>query len=180
MELTVKNVNRRLNEYTQIKELIQTAFPENEQIPMWLLLLISKRKCVDFLAFYDDSTFCGISYTVRTEKMVFVLYLAVSNKIRSKGYGSKILNHLKVLYKEKEIVLNIEPVDEKAENNSQRIRRLEFYKKNGFSDTGEFFRNKAEKYSILSTSKNFAIEEYNMVIKKASFGLYINKKEMGN
>lgn len=53
MELTLKNVSRRLNEYTQIKELTQTVFPENEQIPIWLLLLASKRKCVDFLAFYD-------------------------------------------------------------------------------------------------------------------------------
>ena len=71
MELTTQKVSRNLDEYIKIKELIQTAFPENERLPMWLLLLTSKRKCVDFLAFYDDDRFCGVTYTVKTEKMVF-------------------------------------------------------------------------------------------------------------
>ncbi len=176
MELTTQKVSRNLDEYIKIKELIQTAFPENERLPMWLLLLTSKRKCVDFLAFYDDDRFCGVTYTVKTEKMVFILYLAVSNEIRSNGYGSKILDFLKVRYGEKDLVLNIEPVDENAENYHQRVRRLEFYKKNGFADTGKFFRNKSEIYSILSNSENFSMERYIDVIKKMSFGLYINKK----
>lgn len=39
---------------------------------------------------------------------------------------------------------------------------------------------KTEEYSIVPASKNFIIEEYNKVIKKASFGLHMNKNEMGN
>lgn len=30
-----------------------TSFPKNERYLMWLLSLLSKRKCVDFSAFYD-------------------------------------------------------------------------------------------------------------------------------
>ena len=92
---------------------------------------------------------------MKTEKMVFILHLAVSNEIHSKGYGSNILNHLKVLYRRKEIALNIEPVDEKAEKYGQRIRRVEFYNQNGFSDTDKFFRNKNRRIFHSTCIKKF-------------------------
>ena len=54
--LTEQKVRRNLPEYQEIKELMKRSFPKNELYSMWLLMLISRIKKVDFLAFYDEET----------------------------------------------------------------------------------------------------------------------------
>ena len=93
--LVDKTFSRKLYEYKDVCYLMRTVFPQNEQIPMWLLRVLAFRKNVDFRAFYDDDQFCGVLYTVEDNKYIFVLYLAVNDRIRSKGYGTKILDWLK-------------------------------------------------------------------------------------
>ena len=93
--LVDKTFSRKLYEYKDACYLMRTAFPPNEQIPMWLLRVLAFRKNVNFRAFYDDDQFCGVLYTAEDNKYIFVLYLAVDDRIRSKGYGTKILDWLK-------------------------------------------------------------------------------------
>ena len=90
--LKVKVVNSRLKEYKNILNLYKESFPKNERLPIWLLNIMSKRTCVDFLAFYDNNIFCGFSYLIHNNNITFILYLAIDTSIRSKGYGTKILN----------------------------------------------------------------------------------------
>ncbi len=104
--LVDKIFSRKLNEYKDICRLMRTAFPKNEQIPMWLLRVLAVRRSVNFRAFYEDKQFCGILYTVEDYKYIFVLYLAVNDRIRLKGYGTKILDWLKQ-NTEKIIILNV-------------------------------------------------------------------------
>lgn len=59
-----------------------------------------------------------------------ILYLAVNDKIRSKGYGSRILQEIKGRAHSRSIVLNVEKPSVNAENNAQRISRIAFYEKN--------------------------------------------------
>ena len=61
--LVDKTFSRKLNEYKDICRLMRTAFPQNEQIPMWLLRVLAFRKNVNFRAFYEDDQLCGILYT---------------------------------------------------------------------------------------------------------------------
>lgn len=173
IDLRVLNVSSKLKEYQEIKSLLCRAFPKDEQTPMWMLRILALRKSMDFSAYYDGETFCGISYTVSTDDLVFVLYLAVNDNIRSKGYGSAILQCMKQKYASKVIALNIEPLEPDADNYAQRIRRFEFYAKNGFTDTGCQISDGRCKYQILATTDQFqtVIAEYKAAIKKLSFGL---------
>ena len=170
MVLKTKKVNWFLPEYTKIKQLMKRAFPTNEQFPIWLLMLHATKKGVDFFAYYDNETFCGISYTAQCGNMVFVLYLAVNDMIRSKGYGSDILTHIKNSFGEKSIFLNVEPLDTKAENYTQRARHIAFYMKNRFSDTHYMLEDRGDSYLILFTAEKFFPKEYTDVLKKLSFG----------
>ena len=163
IKLKAVAVSKKLKEYKEIKSLMCRAFPKNEQIPMWLLHILAIRKSVEFSAYYDEDLFCGISYAVSNGELVFILYLAVNDKIRSKGYGSAILQCIKQRFSNKAIALNIEPLDPKSDNYAQRIKRFEFYLKNGFVDTH---------YQILATTTQFPIKEYKLAIKQLSFGLY--------
>ena len=60
-------------------------------------------------------------YTTENDKYIYVLYLAVNDRIRSKGYGTKMLNWLKS-DTDKIIVLDAESIDPSAENAQQRER----------------------------------------------------------
>lgn len=61
--LVDKTFSGKLNEYKDVCRLMRTAFPQNEQIPMWLLRVLAFRKNVNFRAFYEDDQLCGILYT---------------------------------------------------------------------------------------------------------------------
>ena len=136
-----------------------------------------KRKITDLLIDFKNGESLGISrlkaineierrlveLESRLKIKLNILYLAVNDKIRSKGYGSAILQCIKQRFSNKAIALNIEPLDPKSDNYAQRIKRFEFYLKNGFVDTH---------YQILATTTQFPIKEYKLTIKQLSFGLY--------
>ena len=121
MKLVSKKVNKKLDEYKIIKDLMLKEFPKNELLPMWLLFFLSKRKMVDFNAYYIKDEFVGISYSIVNCDMVFIFYLAVDDKSQSRGYGTQILNCIKEKYKDKEITLDIEKIDESSKNYEQRV-----------------------------------------------------------
>lgn len=143
--METRRIKRGTHQYGVVKKLFERAFPKAERLPMWLLLLLARRKGVDFEAYYDDDNFCGFSYIVENDDLAFILYLAVNDEMRSQGYGSRILECVKTKAGEKPIVLNIEPLDSNAENCEQRKRRLTFYEKNGYVNTGFVLRENKEK-----------------------------------
>ena len=170
--LVDKTFSGKLHEYKDVCRLMRTAFPRNEQIPMWLMRALAFRKSVNFSVFYEDDQFCGVLYTAEDNKYIFVLYLAVNDRIRSKGYGTKILDWLKQ-NTEKIIVLNVESLDPSAENALQREKRISFYSRNGIFDTGCRFVDGGETYSVLASDiEYFDPREYEMFLRSFSFGTY--------
>lgn len=168
--LVQKNVNRKLKEYREIVDLMKSAFPKEERIPVWWMNLLAKKNNVDFTAFYDEDEFCGITYTIETERMIFLLYFTVSEKFRSSGYGSKILTQLKENAPQKEIILDVEKPDIKADNYNQRIRRIAFYKRNDFYVSDYTLSIAGIDYQLLSTRKSPDIHEFEKIISKYRMG----------
>lgn len=119
----------------KIKNLYIDEFPDYERYPFWLLVYKSKKKNSDFYAIYDDSEYIGLLYLTYYKDIVYVFYLAIDPPQQSKGYGSKILQYLRKIYKDKRLLLNIEKVDRTADNYEQRFKRKRFYEKNGFKNT---------------------------------------------
>lgn len=154
-----------------LKELYIEAFPHKERIPVWLLNLLAKRKCVSFFAFYDHDALCGMSYLITYDDITFILYLATDVKLRSKGYGSQILQWI-ISHSSPVVVLNIESLDEITENYEQKLRRQRFYFKNGFRDTGKNLTDSGGNFDILFYGRSFDAERYNKLLKHYSLGLY--------
>ena len=63
---------------------------------------------------------------------IFIQYIAIDSNVRSKGYGGKVIEKIKEIYPEYRIALGIEQLNKEAKNNELRIRRKNFYLKNGF------------------------------------------------
>lgn len=122
---------------TDVAQVIyEQSFPIEEQVPFQSLYKAAQ-KDPDFhlSGFYDNTKLVGFSAYYVYKKVVYVLYLAVSGKSQKKGYGTEILSHIKETYVPKSIALDVEPIDDLADNAAQRIRRKAFYAKNGFKES---------------------------------------------
>lgn len=163
-------VTRKQKDYRSVVELMQTAFPPEERIPIWMLNLLSRQRNVNFYAWYDDREFCGITYTIESETMTFLLYFAVNAQQRSKGYGSRILHELKQSVGNKAIILNVEKPDPAAENNAQRVQRIAFYERNSFYQSNFDLRIAGTDYLVFSTSTAPNKAEFSSLLKKYHIG----------
>jgi GNAT superfamily N-acetyltransferase len=134
--ITTKNITRNLPEYKEVVTIYKQEFPAAERIPVLLMNIFAKRKNVDFLAFYDDDKFVGFAFLITHKTLTLLFFFAVKPSEHSKGYGSKILSYLRERYTGNRIVLLFESVNPNVSNNAQRIRRREFYIKNGFVPAG--------------------------------------------
>ncbi|WP_027455671.1 GNAT family N-acetyltransferase [Xylanibacter brevis] len=123
----------------QIKQLYETAFPENERIPWPDLMRLIDEMHLDFTAFYDDDELIGFYIVYPGAKVNWFWYFAVKEELRGKGIGQQILTHLIQKYEGKTCVLDMEsPYQNPCPNPEQRWRRQHFYQRNGFRDTNLF------------------------------------------
>ena len=173
--INTKVVTKKLKEFDKIEYLLKNAFPKVEQMSTSYLLVMSKRKAINFLAFYDDDLFIGFSYFIKTKDMIFITYIAINDEIRSKGYGSKILTYLKESNPTLPISLNVEMLIDDAPNKEQRIKRVKFYERNGFILLKNTVSNGKDSFSIMSTKQPLDIKSYRKALKQYSFGLYAPK-----
>ena len=154
----------------KVHHLYLTAFPKEERIPWFLVRLNVLRKDVDLTAFLDGDVFCGFTYSVTCGDHHFLLFFAVEENLRSRGYGSAILSALKESYSC--VSLNIETLTEDAPNLPERQRRYGFYRHNGFHDTGYHVWEVGGMFRILSTNPELDIPGYRKFFLKLTFGLW--------
>lgn len=166
--LELKNIKKNKKYIKKARSLYNSAFPSAERIPFDILLYKAKGSNVMFFAVVDKAEFKGLTYTVWYNDIVFIFYLAVEKQARGNGIGSQILKLIKEEFPSCRLVLNIEALDDNAPNNDERIRRREFYVKNGFYGAGYNVRE----YSVIYENLCFAPkerpvtkEEYNALIK---------------
>ena len=152
------------------KALYLEAFPEEERIPWWLLMLNSQRRGIDLTAWIEGDTFCGLTASVTTERLHFLLFFAVAQPLRGQGYGSKLLPQLRKDYPT--VTLNVEPLLPDAPNYPQRKSRFDFYGRNGFVDTGYHVWEIGGKFRVLSTRQALDVPAYKRVFKKLTLGLW--------
>ncbi len=178
MSLIKKKVTKKLNNYDEITAFMKRVFPKEELMPMWLLHLITKKKNYDFSAYYDNDLFVGITFTINSKETLFIFYIAVNDKIQSKGYGSKLLDNLFEEYKDKPISLFIETMDEKnASNYEQRVKRLAFYEKNGFFHTGIKAGFKKPFVDILASNKDYNVSDAKKLLKLIPMRIFTDNIE---
>ena len=170
MNLQMLDIRQDSQLQSKVKALYRKAFPKEERIPWWLLALNSCREDIDLTAYLDGDMFCGFTSTVQVDGLYFVLFFAVEEALRQKGYGSAILSAIKAKYEN--VVLNIEPLDPEAANYPERQKRFAFYGKNGFVDTGYDVWEIGGKFRVLSTQAKLDVPLYKKVFRKLTFGLW--------
>ncbi|MGT2750219.1 GNAT family N-acetyltransferase [Streptococcus orisasini] len=157
--------------YNDVKKLYLSAFPPNERLSYFLLLVNSVRSLAKCYAYYDQEEFVGFAYILESKKQVFVLFLAVNEPIRSKGYGSMILAQIREYAQARPLILTIEPLEQEAPNSEQRKQRLAFYERNGYQLIPHYYYEGQECYQILTTEQSIDLERFQKLVKRAVLGL---------
>ena len=115
--MTVKQITSDTAD-EKIKQLYETAFPEDEQI----LIRLIEEMPLDFTAYYYGEDFIGFTIVYPRKQFNWFWYFAVCEEIRGKGYGQQILTQLIEKYKGKTCVLDMESPTQVCENIVQRVR----------------------------------------------------------
>lgn len=159
----------------KVTKLYNEAFPKDERIPIWLLKILVRKNKAKFYGIYDNEKFVGLVYNIFYKDIVFVFYLAIDKGTREQGYGTKVLDSIKQKYKNSRIILCIEPVDENSDNYEQRVKRKNFYLKNGFEDSNYIIKERNIIYEMLYYNENVALQEFEEMMKNY-FGKMLYEK----
>lgn len=123
------------NSNEEIRQLYESAFPEDEKTPWDVLMKDIGELPLDFLAYYDDDTLIGFTIVLPGKTINWLCYFAVEPEQRGKGYGQIILEMLKEQYKGRDLIVDMESPEQVCDNQEQRLHRHAFYLRNGFRDT---------------------------------------------
>ena len=167
-----EHVLEEKTDFSGAKRLYRSAFPKEERVPFGLLRLLTLRKGIDLVCYREGETFCGFTYTVTEGNVVFVLFFAVNEVLRGRGYGSSILKFLREKNPGRTVILNVEPLDPEAENAEERVRRVRFYEKNGFFDAGYDVDEIGGTFRVFATEKCIDVDAYLKVFGRMSFGFW--------
>ena len=160
-----EKIDENTKNLEEIKQLYWDAFPFEERIPFYIMVLVGNDRGVEFLSVYDDDIWIGFIHTLVGEKLSYIFYFAIDGRLRRSGYGSKILREYKKMHPR--LSLAIEPVEEGSGNIKQRKKRLEFYNKNGFETLDTRVMEMGVEFELMG-AKGMEIKEsdYKSLVKK--------------
>ena len=162
------DVTRDAPWFPQVKALYESAFPATERIPIKHLLDNKIKR--EFWAFFDKEDgandaapkFCGFSNSITHGSITNIVYFAVVPELRSRGYGSQILQAIRRQHPNTRIVVDIEVEEDSknAEELERRNRRREFYTRNGFDSSPVDYVWQGEHYRLLSAGGTVTEKEF--------------------
>ncbi len=160
-----EKIDENTKNLEEIKQLYWDAFPFEERIPFYIMVLVGNDRGVEFLSVYDDDIWLGFIHTLVGEKLSYIFYFAIDRGLRQSGYGSKILCEYKKMHPR--LSLAIEPIEEGSDNIKQRKKRLEFYNKNGFETLDTRVVEMGVEFELMG-AKGMEIKEsdYKSLVKK--------------
>lgn len=164
-QLSFININENKQYRKLVKQLYESSFPEDEQVPFLILRNKAKTKISDLYAITDQETFVGMLCTVYHVDIVFLWYLAVTPNMQGKGYGSQILQEVKKQFPKNRLILNIEEVNHECK---ETIKRKQFYLKNGFIESGFKTEEYGVVYEMLAYPTKITYPEYEAMMRKYS------------
>ena len=144
------------------------AFPDEERVSSGKLISFCLNLNCDFWGIYEEEQFVGFIVLLPDKelKICYIWFLAIDKKYRSKGLGTKTLEEINKKYNEFQLILDLEKIDENANNIEQRKKRLAFYEKNGYIRTNFGMTYFNVDYEILCNDTKFNNEDFQKFINK--------------
>lgn len=164
---------------TQVRELYEKTFAEEEQKPFRLLTQKRKEGTLHIYAIEGKlREFVGLMVTVNVGDCVLIDYMVILPERRGKGAGAEALEALRQKYPDCRIIANSEDTERAKTPEDERVRKKEFFLKNGFEL--QPFRSSViwVRYEVLATAP-ITFEEY-FEIYRTGYGDKIGRFSVEN
>jgi len=119
----------------EVWSLYDYSFSEQEKIPLANLKRAMAKGAV-LNVFSESWRFIGFTFSFIDGDRMFLVYFATKPNLRGKGFGSLIIDEIRYMYPDKRIFLVTEPKDPNAPDYELRVRRQNYYLRNGCKETG--------------------------------------------
>jgi len=157
-DLTLRQVSRESACFPALEALMNRAFPENERVPMEVLLRTHDGH--ELLAMMLDGQFAGLISLLTHGDICHILFFATEERLRGQGVGARTLGMLREMKPGLRIIADLEDCVEGVEDDLLRQRRMAFYHRCGFEDTPVRYRWRGEDYVILAQGGSVTDEEF--------------------
>ena len=163
--MELRKITQDFADRDKLYTLNDEAFPKEERIPSDRLLALLRQLGCDAWAFYEGD-FVGFAILLADDdiQMAYLSYFAIAGACRSRGYGAAALQKLAQVYDGYQIVLDMERMDENADNYAQRMRRLAFYERNGYRRAQTGFRYFKMDLEIMCSRGEFREQDFRKLI----------------
>ena len=146
--MQVRKVTAASAERGEVVRLYESAFPANERWGMNQVLR-DETGISEMFSFFDGELFCGFVILLNWKNITHIIYFAVDDALRGKGYGTEALRLIREYKPDRVILVDIEQEFPGADNNAQRRRRKAFYERSGYTEAGVRYSWRGEKYEIM-------------------------------
>lgn len=132
--MKLRNLNER-----ELKQLHDTemreAFPPEELKPYAAMKVLVERGAYQPVGAFEGDTLVGYAILWREPKNRYILidYLGVTKALRNKGLGGQILDLLTERFSQLDGIIVESEAPEGGEKDALRRRRMDFYRRNGFT-----------------------------------------------
>ncbi|MBQ8174710.1 MAG: GNAT family N-acetyltransferase [Clostridia bacterium] len=130
MQLVIAKTKEQL---ASVEALYLVAFPPSERKPFSLIQKKVGEGSMEILSMEENGRFLGLAIMILHGDIALLDYLAVAPECRGGGIGTKTLAALRARYPDRHLLLEIEDPDEPSDNRAERLRRREFYTRNGMT-----------------------------------------------
>ena len=157
-----------------VYEKMTTAFPFEERRDFSDQKECLNNRFFEFSEIFDNETAVGFIALWNFPEFIFIEHIAIDEKMRSGGYGSKAIGLVKEIYK-KPIILEAE-----APETEQQIKRIRFYDRLGFKinsynyEQPSYHGGEGVPLKILSFPELINQEEFDLFIKRTRENPYKN------
>lgn len=143
-----------------LASIFEEVFPPEERISIEDLYRPSQLDGYAVLGISFHGEIIGFLAFFRQDNLIYLCFFGVAPKHQNRRYGSMALQLLREQYPHCILLADIEKEDFSAANIGQRKRRKQFYKRNGFWETGWnlFYMN--TEFELLCSDDAFAIQSF--------------------
>jgi len=175
LELYLKDAKTN-KDLENIKKLYLDSFPKSERKPFSLMLEKQKQGFFDILAIEtEDKKFSGLAITIKYADLLLLDYFAISPEFRGTGIGSAVLALLRNKYRDRKFILEIERLNPDHPEYQTRLRRKNFYLRNGMKSAEFFVDLFGEEMEVMTFDDGITFSSYHEIFKKV-FSEQVSKK----